>query len=102
MSPKKAILQALKGAESAQPQSSVRPPTIPGYSDQPERFQRAVNELLQARLVEGRRDADGHMTLALNHHRRADVDRILRPVWTRPGLWAGLALVAALSAWLVV
>ena len=103
MSPKKAILQALQGASSSSAAPSpVRPPSIPGYADRPERFQRAVNELLQARLVEGRKDADGHMTIALNQHRREEIERILRPLWTRPGVWAGVAAVVALSAWLVV
>lgn len=102
MSPKRQILQALQIASgSPSEQVHVRPPTIPGYSTEPERYQRAVNELLQARLVEGRKDAEGHMTIALNHHRRDEVERILRPLWTRPTVWAALATVALLGAWFV-
>ena len=94
MSPKKAILTALKGASDVrQTGSHVRPPTIPGYRERPEQYQQAVNELLQARLVEGRKDAEGRLTIALNEHRRHEVERMLRPLWTKPAVWA---LVVAL------
>jgi hypothetical protein len=96
MSPKKAILRTLSGGGR-----QVRPPTIPGYTEHPERYQAAVNELLQARLVEGRKDADGHMTLALNEHRRQDVERMLRPLWARPAVWAVLATLLAAGAGVV-
>jgi hypothetical protein len=96
MSPKKTILKALKAAPE------LRPPTIPGYVEQPARYQEAVNALLRDRLVEGRKDAEGHMTIALNEHRRGDVERLLRPLWARPALWAALgALVVAGAALLV-
>ena len=101
MSPKKAILKALQGA-SEQGRPHVRPPQLPGYADRPERFQEAVNELLRARLVEGRKDAQGHMTIAVNQHRRREVERMLRPLWARPAVWAAVALLAAVGAGLVV
>ena len=103
MSPKKTILRQLQRAHERLPAiPHVRPPTIPGWSEQPERYQQAVNELLQARLVEGRRDGEGHMTIALNEHRRGDVERLLRPLWARPAVWAVLVAVLALGAGLVV
>lgn len=102
MSPKKAILRALQGAsERHQGELHLRPPQIPGYAERPERYQEAVNELLQARLVEGRKDADGHLTIALNEHRRGEVERLLKPLWARPAAWAALALLVAVGAGLV-
>jgi hypothetical protein len=103
MSPKKAILKALHGAsEQHRDGPHVRPPQIPGYTERPERYQEAVNELLRERLVEGRKDADGHLTIALNQHRRREVERMLKPVWARPAAWAALGLLVAVGAGLVV
>lgn len=102
MSPKKTILRELQGAYERRSDSPhVRPPAIPGYADRPERYQEAVNELLQARLVEGRKDADGHLTIALNEARRTEVERMLRPLWARPTIWAVFALLLAVGAGLV-
>jgi hypothetical protein len=98
MSPKRAILTALKGAS----ERHVRPPSIPGYAERPDRYQQAVNELLQARLVEGRKDAEGHLTIALNEHRRQDVERLLRPIWAKPVIWAVAVALLALGAGLAV
>jgi hypothetical protein len=101
MAPRKTILRALAGAESGAA-SFTRPSSIPGFSEAPEKYQKAVNELLSARLLEGRKDADGNMTIALNEHRRADVRRELRPLWARPALWAVVAAVVAVSAGLAL
>jgi hypothetical protein len=101
MSPKKRILSELRSTLDRSPDAPhVRPPSLPGYAEQPERYQSAVNELLRQRLVEGRKDAAGHMTIALNVHRRGDVERLLRPVWTHPAVWAtavGALLVMAIG-----
>ena len=103
MSPKKTILRELAKAhdQGGEGPSHKRPATIAGFSDDPEKFQKAVNDLLQARLVEGKPNDEGHMTIALNAHRLSDVRRELRPVWARPGVWALLAIVAAVGASLV-
>lgn len=97
------ILEALRGAserETSKPH--IRPPEIPGYAERPERYQEAVNELLRERLVEGRKDDDGRMAIALNEHRRRDVERMLRPIWARPVVWAAAVLLAAVGAGLFV
>jgi len=99
MSPRKTILMELSRAGSGSDPAYIRPSTIPGFSSQPEKYQRAVNELLSDRLLEGRKDEEGHMAIAINRHRRADVEKELKPVWARPAVWAALvALVAAAAA----
>lgn len=99
MSPRKTILREVSRAASGSSRAYVRPSNIPGFESEPEKYQKAVNELLSARLLEGRKDEEGHLAIALNEHRRADVEKELRPVWARPGLWLTLvALVAALGA----
>lgn len=103
MSPKKAILRALQEAPGAPaPGAHLRPPQIPGYAERPERYQEAVNELLRERLVEGRKDEEGRMTIALNQHRAREVERMLRPVWARPALWAAVAMLAAVGVGVLV
>ena len=103
MSPKKAILRALQGASDEETRDAhIRPPQIAGYADRPERYQEAVNELLRERLVEGRKDADGHMTIALNQHRRRDVERMLRPIWAHPAVWAAVVVLAAVGVGVLV
>lgn len=99
MSPRKTILKEVSRAASGSDRTYVRPNAIPGFDREPEKYQKAVNELLSARLLEGRKDEEGHMAIAINEHRRADVEKELRPVWARPTLWLTLvALVAALGA----
>lgn len=97
MSPRKTILRELSRAhESGSANASfTRPSSISGFSAQPEKYQKAVNQLLQDRLLEGRKDADGHMTIALNQHRMGDVRRELRPLWARPTVWLVLVLLVA-------
>jgi hypothetical protein len=104
MSPRKTILRELDRARREQPSSpALRPSTLPGYADRPDRFQSAVNELLQARLLEGRKDNEGRMTIALNEHRLADVKKELRPLWAHPAVWALLALaIVAVGARLAI
>jgi hypothetical protein len=94
MSPKKTILRELsRQLEQRGSEALTRPSRIPGFDKDPERFQKAVNRLLQDRLVEGRKDDEGHMALALNSHRIGDVRRELRPVWARPAVWAVVVLL---------
>jgi hypothetical protein len=93
MSPKKTILRTLsKRYEEEGPGSLVRPPSIPGFGKSPEKYQRAVNDLLKDRMVEGMKDEEGHMAIALNGHRMEDIRRELRPLWAHPGILAAAAL----------
>ena len=99
MSPKKTILRELtRKHESTGGAGHARPASIPGFSSQPEKFQKAVNDLLQARLIEGRKDEEGRMAIALNAHRLGDVRRELRPVWTHPAVWSAVLIAAMVGA----
>jgi len=99
MSPRKTILKELAGSGTS---AYTRPSSITGFSEAPDKYQKAVNELLQARLVEGRKDDDGHMAIAINEHRIAEVKKELRPVWARPSVWALITVLAAVGAGLVI
>ena len=99
MSPKKTILRALAESHSRTSGTAyTRPTEIPGFPRDPERFQQAVNVLLKDRLIEGRRDEEGRMTVAVNPHRLAEVQRTLRPLWAHPALWGAIVLLGALGA----
>jgi len=98
MSPRKTILKELSRAETPTGPTYSRPSSIPGFSEAPEKYQKAVNELLQARLLEGRKDDDGYMTIAINEHRRQDVRREIRPIWAHPALWTVIVVLVALGA----
>jgi len=102
MSPRKTILRELSRAQAQSGPIHTRPSAIAGFSDNPEKYQKAVNELLQARLVEGRRDDEGHMAISLNERRITEVQRELRPMWARPAVWATIAVVAAVGAGLAI
>lgn len=103
MSARKTILRELDRARRAQPPSPfVRPSTLPGYAQRPDRYQSAVNALLRARLVEGITDAEGRMAIGLNEHRLPDVRRELRPFWARPALWVLLVIALAVGAGLAI
>ena len=96
MSPKKAILRTLSQEyHHAGPGTLTRPSSIPGFSRRPEDFQKAVNGLLQTRLVEGTKDAGGRLAITLNPHCIEAVRKELRPLWKRPALWALILLVVA-------
>lgn len=94
MSPRKIILRELARAEAGSGTQYVRPSTLPGFAQEPEKYQKAVNELLSDRLLEGRKDEEGHMAIAINQHRRKDVDKEIKPVWASPFLWIVIVLVA--------
>jgi hypothetical protein len=102
MSPRKTILRELSRVRRGSGPTHARPSTIAGFSDDPRKYQKAVNQLLQARLIEGRGDDEGHMAIAINEHRLADVKRELRPIWARPAVWAVIAVLAAVGAGLAI
>lgn len=93
MSPRKTILRELSNQNAY-----TRPSTIPGFSQAPEKYQQAVNALLRDRLLEGRKDEEGHMTIAINEHRRADVRKELRPIWAHPAVWVAVVVMVAVGA----
>jgi hypothetical protein len=102
MSPRKKILRTLSTLRELEGESAIiRATTIDGFSEKPEKFQKAVNELLKDRLVDGMKDEEGRMALSLNAHRVRDVRKEIRPVWTRPALWATVTLVVAVVAGLL-
>ena len=103
MAPRKTILRELSKAGAGSGAVYARPSTIPGFSDAPDKYQKAVNELLQARLLEGRKDDQGHMTIAINEARRREVEKEIKPVWARPSVWAAIVLiVAAVGAFVTI
>jgi hypothetical protein len=98
MSPKKAILKALSDSHRHQgPEKLVRPPSIPGFREAPEKYQKTINNLLRERLIEGVKDQDGCLAISLNPHRIREVRRELRPIWAHPGLMA-LAVILLVMA----
>ena len=72
------------------------------FETAPDKYQKAVNALLKDRLLEGRRDDEGRMTIAINEYRRADIRRELRPIWAHPAIWATLVLMVAAGASLAI
>ena len=97
MSPRKTILKEVDSAGTY-----TRPSTIPGFSNAPDKYQKAVNSLLQDRLLEGRKDDEGHMTITINEHRRADIRKELRPIWAHPAVLAAIVVIAAVGAGLAI
>ena len=98
MSPKKTILKALsENHHSDGPEKLVRPPSIPGFREAPEKYQKTINGLLRDRLIEGKKDQEGHLAISLNPHGIRDIRRELRPMWAHPGLMA-LAVIVAVVA----
>lgn len=98
MSPKKKILKTLATAyEHTGPGTMMRPATIPGFGEKPEKYQQAVNSLLQERLIEGMKDTDGRMAITINAQRMEEVKKTLRPIWFHPAIVAilGLLVIAA-------
>ena len=95
MSPKKKILKTLRTAhEHTGPGTLMRPATIPGFGERPEKFQQAVNSLLQERLIEGVKDPDGRMAITINAQRMEEVEKNLRPIWFHPAFVAVMGLLA--------
>jgi len=94
MSPRKAILQELTQAHQNGVEGT-RPSSIRGFSENSSKYQSAVNELLKAQLINGQKDSEGLMAISLNPLRVGEVHKELRPIFARPGIWAGLMVVAA-------
>lgn len=102
MTPRKKILRTLSAEhEKAGEPVFVRPGEIRGFSENPGKFQRAVNELLKDRLIDGTKDEEGRMAVALNTHNLEGVRRELRPLWAKPTVWAMATLVVAVLVGLV-
>jgi hypothetical protein len=77
----------------------TRPADIGGFTARPERFQAAVNTLLQERLINGTKDSEGRLAIAINQHRQDAVRRELRPWYASPIAWlAGLGAAVAVLA----
>ncbi len=94
MSPKKAVLRTLhESLDQNGPESLVRPATIPGFTESPDKYQKTINGLLKDRLIEGMKDEDGRMAIAINPHKMEDVKRELRPLWAHPAVLAIMAVV---------
>lgn len=99
MSPRKTILKELSRAEGP---TYTRPSEITGFSAAPDKYQKAVNELLSDRLLEGRKDDEGRMTIAINEHRRADVAKEIRPIWAHPAVWTLAVVLGGAGAFLLL
>jgi len=98
MSPKKTILKALSERQDGEGSVRlVRPATIPGFQQAPERYQQTINTLLKDRLIEGVRDPEGHLAISLNSHRVGEIRKVLRPIWAHPAVLTLLALAAAVA-----
>ncbi|MEJ2204453.1 MAG: hypothetical protein P8170_10110 [Gemmatimonadota bacterium] len=102
MSPRKTILKELARIH-ANGGAAVftRPASIPGFGDRPAEYQKAVNKLLQERLIQGQKDDDGRMAIGVNEHRITEVQRAIRPVWQRPALWLATVVLLLATAGLV-
>jgi hypothetical protein len=104
MSPRKTILRELTLLhEEEGPDKLTRPASITGFAEKPAQYQKAVNQLLQDRLIEGRTDEEGRMAVSVNGHRLADVRKELRPPWAHPTLWlTAAATLVAVFGWVAV
>ena len=99
MSPRKTILRELDQLHSDQGNGRyARPSAIPGFGERPSKYQEAVNGLLKERLIDGRKDEEGRMVIALNPGRLATVQRELRPWFARPTIWLGAIAAGVLVA----
>ena len=99
MSPRKTILRELDQLHDGKGAGRyTRPSAMPGYGAKAAKYQEAVNGLLKDRLIDGKKDEEGRMAVALNPHRIAEVRKELRPWFTRLMTW----LVAVAAAGLVV
>ena len=99
MSPRKTILRELDQLHSGKGNVRfARPSAMPGFGEQPSRYQEAVNGLLKERLIDGKKDEEGRMVIALNPSRLATVQRELRPWFARPPIWLGAIAVGVLVA----
>lgn len=96
MSPRRTILRELRNRRDQGPERYARPATIPGFDQNPGRYQEAINRLLQERLINGTKDEDGRLAIALNEHRLADVSKELRAWFARPAIWIAAILAVGI------
>jgi hypothetical protein len=96
MSARRIILRELSKRHAEGGNGYTRPGAIAGFEEQPGRYQEAVNKLLQERLINGTKDAEGRLAIAINTHRLADVQKELRPWYARAATWV-VALGAAVA-----
>jgi len=104
MSPRRTILRELSRRQDDGGVSYTRPGTITGFSTNPSRYQAAVNALLQERLINGTKDAEGRLAIAINTDRIDAVRREIRPLGARPATWftAVAAIALVVVAWVVL
>ncbi len=99
MSPRKTILKQLDRIHDGNGAGHyTRPSTLPGYGDKAAKYQQAVNGLLKDRLIDGKKDEEGRMAIAINPHRITDVRKELRPWFARPAMWFAVLAMAGLVA----
>lgn len=99
MSPRKTILKELDQLHDGEGVGRyTRPSTLPGYGAKAAKYQEAVNGLLKDRLIDGKKDEQGRMAIALNPHRITEVRKELRPWFARPVTWFVAVAAAGLVA----
>ncbi len=97
MSPRGTILRELNQLHSGQGHGRyARPSEMRGFGEHPSKYQRAVNGLLEERLIDGKKDEEGRLVIALNLHRLATAQREIRPWFARPAIWLGAIAVGVL------
>jgi hypothetical protein len=96
MSPRRTILRELD-REFRNGGDYTRPANIAGFGRQPAKYQAAINTLLQERLINGRKDDEGRLAIAINSDRHADVSKALRPPFARPVLWLAVLVLVAIG-----
>lgn len=97
MSARRTILRELRARHERGDAGYLRPAAINGFNDQPSRYQEAVNQLLQERLINGTKDDEGRLAIGLNTHRIAEVRKELRPVYARASVWVACIVVIAVA-----
>jgi hypothetical protein len=97
MSPRAKILRALDDRRRSNGEY-MRPAEITGFESEPARYQKAINTLLQERLINGRKDDEGKLAIAINDDRLADVNRAIRPLVARPMVWLAVLVLLTLGA----
>ena len=88
MSPRKAILRELDQLHDGEGAGRyTRPSAMPGYGGKAAKYQEAVNGLLKDRPIDGKKDEEGRMAVALNPHRIAEMRKELPslPTYVRHG-----------------
>jgi hypothetical protein len=95
MSARTVILRELNKRHQNGGNGYTRPGSIAGYAEKPSNYQEAVNKLLAERLINGTKDEEGRLAIALNAHRIADVEKELRPWYARATTWMAAVGAAA-------